>query len=482
MRRLLLVSTLTLVLAAVGGSATSAADLPSSSVPNGPGMALPPNWTTPPAVYERRTYDQLLALWRAAGAAYDVPWQVLGAINKIESDFGRNMGPSSAGALGWMQFMPDTWLRWGTDGNGDGVASPWNPEDGVYSAARYLAAAGAATDLSRAIFAYNHAQWYVDDVLELARLFGEDGGAFGAGLNSSLFASGFPTQVTGPQLVFAVDDIEERIADARVRVSRARQAMVAVEREADELDWKILEAQQAAGDPSLTSEQFTEIEAEVTRLALERDGIAERLARLQARLDYEVTRLDELRKEAATTQGAVTFTRPAAAAFGGAFSSGDYVFPVGGGASVVSTSHGHHDYPAADIAAPEGSPVFALADSVVVDAWPTSNGRCGIGVKIRADDGEDYVYCHLAYLETGIQPGAALAAGAPVGIVGMTGNTTGPHLHLSYWPTHSYPQDAAWFRSFAGRAFSWQDGERAGTGSGPQMFEVVDSDVVTFTQ
>ena len=82
---------------------------------------------------------------------------MLAAINKIESNFGRNMGPSSAGAVGWMQFMPSTWLRWGTDANGDGVADPWAPEDAVFSAARYLAAAGGRTDLYRGVFAYNHA-------------------------------------------------------------------------------------------------------------------------------------------------------------------------------------------------------------------------------------------------------------------------------------------------------------------------------------
>jgi murein DD-endopeptidase MepM/ murein hydrolase activator NlpD len=483
MRRLLAISVLAVALAAAAGSATSAAELPSSSVPNRPGLSLPPSWTSPPAVYERRTYDQLLALWRAAGAAYDVPWQVLGAINKIESDFGRNMGPSSAGALGWMQFMPETWLRWGMDGNGDGVASPWNPEDGVYSAARYLAAAGAATDLPRAIFAYNHAQWYVDDVIELAALFGDDGGAFGAGLDTSLFASGLPTQVSGPQLVFRIDDVEERIADARTRVTRARQAIASVERESEELDWKILDAQKKAGEPSLTDREFAELEAEVTRLTLEREETAERVARLQARLDYEVSRLDQLRTEAATTEAAVTFTRPASAAFGGAVAAGDYVFPVGGGPDVVSTSHTHHDYPAVDIAAPEGSPVFALADSVVVDAWPSASGRCGIGFMLRAEDGEDYVYCHLAYLEAGVRPGAALAAGAPVGIVGMTGNTTGPHLHLQYSPADAYPQEAAWFQAFAGRAFSWQDGDSSDhpSGGGP-LFEVVDSGVVTFTR
>ena len=110
---------------------------------------------------------------RTAGSAYGIPWEVLAAINKIESNFGRNMGPSSAGAVGWMQFMPDTWLSWGTDGDGDRIVDPWDPQDAVYSAARYLAAAGGMADLRRSIFAYNHAEWYVDDVLELAAMFGQ---------------------------------------------------------------------------------------------------------------------------------------------------------------------------------------------------------------------------------------------------------------------------------------------------------------------
>ena len=108
-------------------------------------------------------------VWQAAGQAYGVPWSVLAAINKIESDFGQNMGPSSAGAIGWMQFMPDTWARWGVDANGDGLPDPWNAEDAIYSAARYLAATGGTTDISSAVFSYNHAQWYVDEVLQLAQ-------------------------------------------------------------------------------------------------------------------------------------------------------------------------------------------------------------------------------------------------------------------------------------------------------------------------
>ena len=143
--------------------------LPSYEVPNLPGAAaLPPLLGSTPAVPEVRSYAQLLDLWQRAGATYGVPWQVLAAINRIESDFGQNMGPSSAGAIGWMQFLPSTWEMWGTDANGDGLADPWSPEDAVYSAARYLAAAGAQEDLYRAVYAYNQDDWYVNSVLEVA--------------------------------------------------------------------------------------------------------------------------------------------------------------------------------------------------------------------------------------------------------------------------------------------------------------------------
>src|SRR6266536_3937912 len=138
--------------------------LPSAASPNGAELVLAPTWTTPPAQPVQLSYDQLLNVWNTAGQAYGVPWNVLAAINKIESNFGRNMGPRSAGAIGWMQFMPSTWLRWGTDADGNGVADPWNPQDAIYSAARYLRAAG-GSDMPRAIFAYNHADWYVNEVL-----------------------------------------------------------------------------------------------------------------------------------------------------------------------------------------------------------------------------------------------------------------------------------------------------------------------------
>ena len=114
----------------------------------------------------------LLPIYQAAGIQYGIRWEVLAAINEIETDYGRNLNVSSAGALGWMQFMPATWDMYGVDANGDRQKDPFNPVDAIFAAARYLRAAGADKDLYRAIFAYNHADWYVESVLMRARVIG----------------------------------------------------------------------------------------------------------------------------------------------------------------------------------------------------------------------------------------------------------------------------------------------------------------------
>ena len=114
----------------------------------------------------------LLPIYQAAGMQYGIRWEVLAGINEIETDYGRNLNISSAGALGWMQFMPATWEQYGVDANRDGVKDPFNPVDAIFAAARYLKAAGGDTDIRRAIFAYNHADWYVDSVLMRAQVVG----------------------------------------------------------------------------------------------------------------------------------------------------------------------------------------------------------------------------------------------------------------------------------------------------------------------
>jgi Transglycosylase SLT domain len=146
----------------------------------------------------------LLPIYQAAGSAYGVPWQVLAAINEVETDYGRDLSVSSAGAEGWMQFLPSSWETYAVDANGDGFKDPYNPADAIFTAARYLRAAGAATNVRAAVLAYNHSQAYVESVMLRAKLLGgTPSGLLGAitGLTESRFpvharshfSDGFPT-------------------------------------------------------------------------------------------------------------------------------------------------------------------------------------------------------------------------------------------------------------------------------------------------
>ena len=95
---------------------------------------------------------------------------------------------------------------------------------------------------------------------------------------------------------------------------------------------------------------------------------------------------------------------------------------------------------------------------------------------IHTADGQTWTYCHLSYLDPALKAGVALSAGQQIGLVGMTGDATGPHLHLQLDPTVSYPQLQPWFQRFANVAFRWQDaGHPADTApqTGGQVFAVV---------
>ena len=114
----------------------------------------------------------LLPIYQAAGTAYGIPWQVLAAINEVETDYGRDLSVSSAGAEGWMQFLPAEWAQYGVDANGDGFKDPYNPADAIFAAARYLRAAGGGAHIRAAVYSYNHSQAYVDSVMLRAQLLG----------------------------------------------------------------------------------------------------------------------------------------------------------------------------------------------------------------------------------------------------------------------------------------------------------------------
>jgi murein DD-endopeptidase MepM/ murein hydrolase activator NlpD len=150
------------------GGAPTAADPSFSLALPGPAPIGVPNFF----IEKFRIPPFLLPIYQAAGIQYGMRWEVLAAINEIETDYGRNLNVSSAGAVGWMQFLPSTFKRYGVDANGDGQKDPYNPVDAIFSAARYLRAAGGDKNIRRAVFAYNHATWYVDSVLLRARLIG----------------------------------------------------------------------------------------------------------------------------------------------------------------------------------------------------------------------------------------------------------------------------------------------------------------------
>jgi Transglycosylase SLT domain len=156
-------------------SVTGAAGTVASLVPVATAASLPVDTDSPagrPANY--------LQLYQESAAQYcpGLSWTVLAAIGEIESDDGANDGPSTSGALGPMQFLPSTWRIWGTDAFGQaGPPDIMNPLDAVPSAARMLCANGAAAGaaaLSTAIFDYNHATWYVTEVLDLASEYAQE--------------------------------------------------------------------------------------------------------------------------------------------------------------------------------------------------------------------------------------------------------------------------------------------------------------------
>ncbi|HKH37085.1 MAG TPA: lytic murein transglycosylase [Rubrobacter sp.] len=122
---------------------------------------------------EPTSENAYMDLYRASAANYGFgpDWYMLAAVGKVESNHGQAMGPSGAGAMGPMQFMPTTWETSGVDGNGDGVANVMDPEDAIPAAASYLEDGGAPQDWYRALYSYNHADWYVKKVLAVAEAY-----------------------------------------------------------------------------------------------------------------------------------------------------------------------------------------------------------------------------------------------------------------------------------------------------------------------
>jgi hypothetical protein len=221
--------------------------------------------------------SSLRSIWQAAGATYGIPWEVLAAINKVETDFGRNLGPSSAGAIGWMQFLPSTWARWGIDANGDGVADPNNPTDAIFSAARYLAACGGQTDIAAAIYCYNHADWYVNEVLSLAALYGQGGG----------------------NGVFALSDLQARLDKVRTQIETASRQLVRAVAQARALGHAEQRLLRKVSSTSLLSNRLA-VQKRATLVGIRRDAALARVSRLRRLRQTATAQLAHAQDQAST--------------------------------------------------------------------------------------------------------------------------------------------------------------------------------------
>ena len=377
MRRILLV-----MLVALAASGAASADtfkiipqrtvqeavvLPSSSEPNLSTVLLPQVLAVPQDS-QGLSWSQLLPIWQGAAQAYGVPWSVLAAINKIESNFGENMGPSSAGAIGWMQFMPSTWARWGVDANGDGVADPWNPTDAIYSAARYLAAAGGATNIAAAVYSYNHAQWYVDEVLQLAQGYDAGGADFAAALQAS----------------------QETLANAKAAVLSANAALESARSELAPLQARADRLTRVAAAKTLLSDRLeAEKQAAIAAGAVAQAAGGRRCDELRSRESAVRAheRAGDSKHDVRLRRRRTVFTHVGRAR---------RLRLPGRRRRRASSSvgHTHHDYPAADIMAPEGTQVYALSNGTVKAVY--TDGNCGNGFTIDTTDGLSWTYCHMA--------------------------------------------------------------------------------------
>jgi membrane-bound lytic murein transglycosylase B len=143
-----------------------------------------------------RPAPQLLSYYREAQRRFNVPWNVLAAVNFVETKFGKLRSASAAGAQGPMQFIPATWRRYGLGGNVQ------DAHDAILGAANYLHASGAPRDLRNALHHYNPSSAYVDAVLRYARRIGADRSMFYALYSWQVFVKTprGDRRVTGPGL------------------------------------------------------------------------------------------------------------------------------------------------------------------------------------------------------------------------------------------------------------------------------------------
>ena len=443
-----------------------------------------------------------LDAYRQAASEYGIDWAILAAIGKMESGHGEGgkevtcIG-SSAGVQGPMQFLPSTWATVGVDGNGDGVKDVCQYEDAIFGAANYLARSGAPQDYHAALFSYNHAEQYVQDVLAQAekyrsaeedaptdRTSGDSSGSSG-GWGAPFGGTGQP-----PQGWDLVDD--DRRIDYELNTAYASHFEQAAE------GWNALGGVKLQPSPSpsetdlvvtdgyaggrqmgkTTSGGTMTADSNLMSLATDNARVALFAHELGHAEGFEHTAEDSVMNLPIVTNSNQNYTEPTpydvslyrevwggssggGSGGGGSRAEGDAkaVFPLPaeyfdsyedtwGDARGAGRTH-----EGTDLFAPEGTPIYSVTDGTVVPV-SRSDGRgwntlVGWTVMVEAAGsvgpvrkGDALYYAHM--LEpSGLKPGDAVEAGDVVGKVGSTGEgppgtllqpaSRGQHLHLGWY-------------------------------------------------
>jgi hypothetical protein len=356
-----------------------------------------------------------LDAYREAGEEHGIDWAILAGIGSVESDHGRIEGGCIEGpataygtAKGPMQFIDSTWASYGVDGNGDGQRNPCDFEDAIPAAASYLVASGAPEDYYGAVYAYNHADWYMQDVLARAdgyRAAAGSGGGSGGGLAAGEKLGGY-------------------LAVANARLPIAGRGGFFAPLVQPEMLWR------AAG---LGTEDLSR------RFVKNASGM------LAMRPAYAQ---EETSEEGVGDAGAVF---PLPEEYQDDFSN-DW-----------GAARGHGGHEGTDLFAPDGTPIYSITDGMVVpvsgadsQGWNTLGGWTtmieaseSVG-PIRA--GDTLYYAHQIE-PSPVQPGQRVEAGQVIGHVGSTGEgppgtllqpaSRGQHLHLGWYDPSGTRAEAA---------------------------------------
>ena len=431
-----------------------------------------------------------LAEYREAAEEENIDWAILAAVGKVETDHGRTGGgcaSSPAGAQGPMQFMPQTWAQVGIDGDGDGRVDVCNYRAAIPSAAAYLVDAGAPEDYRSALFQYNHAGWYVEDVLAQAEKYraAEEQAGMSPPEPRSAGVEGEEGAVPGgtggsndPPKGWDLVDVDRRV-DYELDTRFAEEFETAAEGwnelgavtfgpspSAAETDLVITEGH-AGGNMAVTNSDGTmTVDPSIAGEATENARVAMFAHEDGHVLGFPHTEEDSVMNGPVITNSEANYTGPTgydearyreawgrvSGGRGPVEADPAAVFPLpkeyfddyaDDWGAARSGGRGHEG---TDVFASDGTPIYSITDGTVAQSRWDDLGGWIVMIEAKEDAGPvragDQLYYAHQVEQSPLEPGDEVAAGDTIGKVGSTGegppgtllpDGRGGHLHLGWY-------------------------------------------------